>query len=75
MKQKQCRRFSYRTADATGQPIPFLPLQGQFLKAFGFSVGTQVDVRYGSGFVHISKIIQERYGEPPEASACVPAQR
>ncbi|MFA7653454.1 MAG: hypothetical protein WCX97_00210 [Candidatus Magasanikbacteria bacterium] len=72
---KQQRKVSYRSYDEAGAPVPFLAIQGKFLNQFGFSVGTNAQVKYGDGFVHISRIIQQRYGNPPEACTCVPVRR
>lgn len=72
---KTKRKITYRSVDAYGQPVPFLPIQGKFLNQFNFPIGTMVDVSYGDGLIHISRIIQQRYGNPPEACACVPVKR
>ncbi len=68
MKQaKKIRKVSYRSSSRQGEPIPCLPIQGLFLNRYGFHVGDNVDVRYSEGFVHIKKIITDRYGD---AAAC-----
>lgn len=58
---KNQRRFTYRRYDRVGKPIACLPIEGKFLEQYGFTVGTVVDIQYYDGFVHIKKIIQDRY--------------
>ena len=60
------RLVSYRSTNRQGEPIPCIPIQGQFLSEFNLPVGTMVNVSYGDGFVHISKIIKNRYGNPDD---------
>lgn len=63
MQPKNNRKFSYRSVDRSGRPVPCLPLQGKFLILYGFGVGTNVTVQYDHDFIHISKIISDRYGD------------
>ena len=64
-KIKNIRKVSYRSTNKFGQPIASIPIQGAFLGEYGFNVGDTVDVKYGHGFVHISKIINARFGPEP----------
>ena len=62
---KNTRKITYRSTDKAGQPIPAIFIQGIFLRQYGFNIGDAVDVKYGSGFVHISTIIKDRFGPKP----------
>jgi len=61
MKEKNRRLVSYRRYSLSGQPTPFLPIEGKFLEQYGFTVGSIVDVQYTNGLVSIKKILQDRY--------------
>lgn len=67
MKVKQLRKISYRSSTQQGEKVPCLPLQGIFLNQYGFQVGDRVNVDYSLGFIHISKIIRDQYGDSPPA--------
>lgn len=59
---KQFRTISYRSFDASGSPVPSLPIQGAFLRRYGFDVSDTVEVRYSPGFVSIRSILNDRFG-------------
>ncbi len=56
---KSERKVSYRSSDFSGRPIPFIPIQGLFLKQFKFDVGDIFKVNYSDNFVTISKVIND----------------
>lgn len=60
MKQIKCeRKVTYRTHDSSGRPVPFIPIQGVFLKQFKFDVGDVLRVNYSDNFVSISKVTND----------------
>ena len=54
-KVKTVRKISYRSW-SNFQPIPFLPIQGVFLKELGFELGNKVKVEYNLGKIIITKL-------------------
>ncbi len=58
MNKKTIRKIGYRAWSKTG-PIPFIPIQGKFLEAMGFSVGGTCKVKYSQG-----KIVITAYHNP-----------
>jgi len=63
MPIKSVKTVSYRSTDKNGVPVPFIPIQGKFLAKLNFPVGSRFRVRYHKDFVHISKILEDRFGE------------
>lgn len=53
-KIKTIRKISYRSW-SNFQPVPFIPLQGLFLKKFGFELGGKVKVKYKLGKIIVTK--------------------
>ena len=69
MKTKNIRVVTYRSVDNHNNPVPLIAIQGKFLESMGFNVGSKFGVEYGNNFVHISTIIQNRYGDPSSLGA------
>jgi hypothetical protein len=69
MSIKHIKTVSYRSTDRSGNPVPFIQIQGKFLKKLNFPVGSKIRVNYHKDFVHISKILEDRFGEACLTSA------
>jgi len=51
---KTIRKVSYRSW-SNFQPVPFIPIQGIFLKQFGFELGNRIKVKYEPEKIIITK--------------------
>jgi len=51
---KTIRKITYRSW-SNFTPVPFLPIQGVFLKELGFELGDKVEVKYERGKIIITK--------------------
>ena len=54
-KIKTIRKITYRSW-SNFRPIPFLPIQGVFLRELGFKLGDQVKVDYQFGKIIITAL-------------------
>lgn len=71
MPIKNIKTVSYRSSDKFGSPIPSIQLQGKFLNKLNFPVSSKYKVEYSNNFIHISKILQDRFGDIGLASNVV----
>lgn len=62
---KSTKKVSYRSTDSVGRPVPCISIMGKHLEQHGFNVGDETKIEYGAGFVHISRVIKNRYGPEP----------
>ena len=53
-KIKNIRKISYRSWSGF-RPVPFIPIQGIFLKELGFEFGDKIKVKYEQGKIIITK--------------------
>ena len=53
MAYKAKRKVSYRSTNASGEPVPAIILEGGFLKQFGFNLGNEFKVKYQTGEIKI----------------------
>ena len=53
-KIKTIRKISYRSWSGF-RPVPFIPIQGVFLKDLGFIFGSKIKVTYEPGKIIITK--------------------
>ena len=54
-KIKTIRKISYRSWNSF-QPVPFISLEGIFLKELGFEFGDRIKVKYEQGKIIITKL-------------------
>lgn len=54
MTYKLKRKVSYHSYSASGQPVPAIILEGDFLKQFGFNLGDGLMVNYQAGRIEIN---------------------